>query len=188
MNAKRKIRLVYFGRLTESKHIEIVIRTLAILLKNQYSASLDLIGGCSEKYMGVLQEIITDLGMADGLITFHGQKPMSIIARILSAAHYFVFPSEEPKEGHSNALTEAMAFGVVPIVSNAGFNATICGNIELVVYDYNSESYAQKIMNIEISGKWDEYSRFAYQRIADNYTEKNASNALKEAAHYMGLI
>lgn len=188
MSVKREIKLVYFGRLTETKHVEIVIQTLGILLKNGYTSSLDLIGGCSDEYMNVLQNVIADVGIAEGLITFHGQQPMSVIAEVLSAAHYFVFPSAEPKEGHSNALTEAMAFGVVPIVSNAGFNASICGKAELVVYDYHAASYAQVIMNIEHGGKWDEYSRFVYQRIATNYTEENATKAISEAAHYMGLI
>lgn len=45
-------------------------------------------------------------------------------------------------EGHSNSLTEAMTFGVVPVVSTAGFNASIVSNEELVVSDINPERYS----------------------------------------------
>ena len=63
-----------------------------------------------------------------------GQQPFERICDELQKAHFFVFPSQEKMEGHSNSLTEAMTFGVVPIVSAAGFNASIVGknyNVQL---------------------------------------------------------
>lgn len=102
---------------------------------------------------------------------FYGRKPFSFIADVLRKSHYYIFPSAEANEGHSNSLTEAMGCGVVPIVSTAGFNASICGNANLVAKDLIPETYAEIIKKIEIEERWKEYSVFCYNRVLDNYTQ-----------------
>ena len=74
-------------------------------------------------------------------------------------------------EGHSNSLTEAMTFGVVPVVSTAGFNASIVENKELVVDDINPRNYAKVIESVIEKNVWSEYSLNVYRRIKENYTE-----------------
>ena len=68
-------------------------------------------------------------------------------------------------------MTEAMTFGVVPIVSTAGFNASIVSKSELVVADIDYHKYADVVDQIIKDGTWCEYSRFVYERVKENYTE-----------------
>lgn len=84
-------------------------------------------------------------------------------------------------EGHSNSLTEAMTFGVVPVVSTAGFNASIVSNEDLVVSDINPKRYADVIEAIIKRNVWAEYSLNVYKRIKENYTEDIVKKAIVEA-------
>ncbi|MDO5481844.1 MAG: glycosyltransferase [Bacteroidaceae bacterium] len=171
------IRLIYFGRVTESKNVNVIIETLGIIRESGFEATLDIIGGYNQEYKTVLDELAKKLNVAD-VVTFYGRKPFSFIADKLRSSHYFLFPSTERQEGHSNSLTEAMGCGVVPIVSTAGFNVSICGNDYLVVSDINAEAFAAKVISIENNGKWNEYSESAYNHILKNYTQKIVSKKL----------
>lgn len=64
-----------------------------------------------------------------------------------------------------------MGCGVVPIVSTAGFNTSICGISELVAHDFVPETYANIIMKIEFNKKWNYYSDLCYKRVLENYTQ-----------------
>lgn len=174
------INLIYFGRITESKNIDVVIKVLSILIKNGYQAKLDLIGGCSDDYKHLLIKYVNDEQIEEGTVFFHGKQAFDYISKLLSSAHYFVFPSKEKKEGHSNSLTEAMAYGVVPIVSKAGFNESICGNTRLVVSDFTAQGFADKIIEIEKAGEWSCFSHDVYERVVNNYTEVQALENIKK--------
>lgn len=188
MENNKKLHLVYFGRFSPVKNVDVVILALKCLLDARYNADLSLIGGCPDDYRARLDKIIDEAQIPQGSILFFGPQPMARIFEILSGSHYFVFPSQEPKEGHSNSLTEAMAMGVVPIVSNAGFNASICGLPELVLEEVTPEAIANKIMNIESAQRWKELSQYVYNRFKENYTETKALENIRKAASLMGLI
>ena len=64
-----------------------------------------------------------------------------------------------------------MTFGVVPVVSTAGFNASIVGNKELVVDSIDPMKYARVIESVIEKNVWSEYSLAVYRRIKENYTE-----------------
>lgn len=177
LNRPHPVKLIYFGRVTESKHVDVSIKILAMLRKNGIDAVLDIIGGYSEDYKSYLDNVVKQEDVA-AYITFYGRKPFEFIAERLRQSHYFLFPSTEKQEGHSNSLTEAMGCGVVPIVSRAGFNASICGNEDLVINGIDSKDYADKIIDIENTEKWNFYSEFVYKRVVDNYTEDIVGNRL----------
>jgi len=178
------IRLVYFGRVTESKNVDVTINVLRILRENGLDAKLDIIGGCSELYREKLDDIINNHDLNE-IVSIHGRKPFDFIAKTLRQSHYFVFPSSEVLEGHSNSLTEAMGCGVVPIVSNAGFNTSICGYNELVVDGISPQDYADIIIKIENNNEWSYYSNCVYQRVKDNYTEKIVGEKLISAINQL---
>lgn len=165
-----RIRLVYFGRVVPEKNVDVVIKTASILRKSGLNVALDIIGGYHEHYKQELDTICLNEGIND-IVTFYGRKPFPFIAEILWQSHYYIFPSAEANEGHSNSLTEAMGCGVVPIVSSAGFNASICGNSELVAKDLTSSTYADIILSIEAHNTWSYYSSQCYNRVIDNYTQ-----------------
>ena len=184
--SKEQINLIYFGRITASKNIDIIIKTLSIIMKRGVNARLDLIGGYAEEYKKVLNDCIQKENLSEDNVIFHGVQSLNCISEKLKNAHYFVFPSTEIKEGHSNSLTEAMAFGVVPIVSNAGFNKFICGDDRLVVSTFSPNAFAEKVINIEESGEWDFFSHFVYKRIINQFTETQATEVLKEVLRILG--
>lgn len=172
-----QIKLLYFGRVVPEKNVDVVIKTAALLKQKGYDVVLDIIGGCSADYLEKLNKVIAVEKMED-IVFFHGRKPFSFIADVLHKSHYYIFPSAEANEGHSNSLTEAMGCGVVPIVSKAGFNESICGNSNLVADDLFPETYASIVENIEHASKWKYYSSFCYDRVVNNYTQSIVSKKL----------
>ena len=171
------VKLIYFGRVTESKNIDVVIRTLSLIRNEGIEAVLEIIGGYNEEYKKTLDFVASEEGVYE-YVTFYGRKSFDFIAEKLRQSHYFVFPSTEKQEGHSNSLTEAMGCGVVPIVSTAGFNASICGNPDLIVDNVKAEFFAKRIIDIEKSGRWKQYSEYVYNRIINNYTQHIVSQNL----------
>ena len=163
------IRLVYFGRVAGSKRIDVVLKTAAELNKRGYKTWTTVIGGYQEDYRKELEGLARGLRLHD--VAFLGQQKFETIRDELQKAHFFVFPSQEKMEGHSNSLTEAMTFGVVPVVSTAGFNASIVSKPELVVEGIDARRYAGVIERIIREGTWGAYSRFVYARARENYTE-----------------
>ncbi len=166
----RPIKLIYFGRVTESKNIDVIIDTLGCLRRNGLDAYLEIIGGYNEDYRKILDKKVADNMVVDRVV-FYGRQLFSFIVEHLRFSHYFVFPSTEKQEGHSNSLTEAMGCGVVPVVSIAGFNESICGSKDLIVKDLDGVAFANRIMNIEKTNNWKIYSEFVYSRVIDNYTQ-----------------
>lgn len=173
----KPVKLIYFGRITEQKNVDVIIDTLAIVRKKGVDAVLQLIGGYNEEYHRLLVNKIKESHL-ENYVEFFGRKPFDFIAQKLREAHYFIFPSEEKQEGHSNSLTEAMGCGVVPIVSTAGFNASICGFPELVIESISPERFADKVVEIENDYSWGKWSEKVYQRIKNNYTQKIISKKL----------
>ncbi len=172
-----KIKLIYFGRVTKSKNVDITINVLSHLRKNGINAELDIVGKCDAEYQQYLNSIIQSQNL-DNSVHMHGRKDFSEIAKLLCSAHYFLFPSEEKQEGHSNSLTEAMGCGVVPIVSRAGFNASICGDESLIVDQIDAKAYADKIIEIEKNNLRQYYSDKVYNRILANFTQSKVAKSL----------
>lgn len=175
------IRLIYFGRVSESKNVDIVIKVAYELEKVGYNTLTTIIGGYTEKYKSKLNQVIQECDLGENKIQVLGQQPFERICDELQKAHFFIFPSQEKMEGHSNSLTEAMTFGVVPVVSTAGFNASIVDNKVLVVSDIDPKKYARVIEGIIRKGVWSEYSLNVYRRIKANYTEDIVSKAMIDA-------
>jgi glycosyltransferase involved in cell wall biosynthesis len=98
----------------------------------------------------------------------------------LADKHFYIFPTTEPREGHSNALTEAMAWGLIPVATDIGFNRTVIDDDMLIVKQLSSKSFADIIANIIDNGRIQELSERAYHRIQSNYTEDIVYNRLKE--------
>lgn len=183
------MKIVYFGRIARSKNIGVIIEAYSILAKRQVRCSLTLIGYYEYSYMEELKAFIRDLGLEGENIVFTGGMSFDELSKMLDEFHYFVFPSNEKKEGHSNSLTEAMAYGIVPVASSAGFNERIIDAPELIVNDHNPERYADIMQHIWDSGEWINYSRRVYERVRSNYSEtivkQIIKNTLENNAHLL---
>lgn len=163
------VKLLYFGRVSESKNINVVLEVAGELESRGYVTETIIIGSYQEEYKKYLDDLVQKMNLKN--IRFLGQQKFDIIRDELRRSHFFVFPSQEKMEGHSNSLTEAMTFGVVPVVSTAGFNASIVSKPELVVVNIDYKEFANVIDQILKKGTWSEYSQFMYERVKENYTE-----------------
>lgn len=108
-------RVLFAGRMIESKGIFDVLRATRILLDSGYlSVSLVLAGGGTEEEVGDIQKAIRQLGV-ESSVRLCGQLSPDEMAREFEASDLFAFPSYYP-EGFPRVLYEAMMFGV-PIVT-----------------------------------------------------------------------
>lgn len=178
---RTECRLVYFGRITPAKNINVMIDTCSILHEHGVMVTLDLIGGYSDSYKTELENKIQKSGISDNRIRFWGRKEFEEFFSYLKTCHFFLFPSSEPREGHSNSLTEAMGGGIVPIVSDVGFNRQVVNDDRLVIPYIDASVYANVILEIWRSGKWEHYSYKMYSRIKEQFIESIVRETLLKA-------
>lgn len=177
----RKCRLVYFGRIVPAKNIDLMLDICGVLHDRGISLALDLIGGYSDMYKHKLEMKIKKMGIPADCIHFWGKMEFEAFFSYLKTCHFFLFPSDESREGHSNSLTEAMGCGIVPVVSDIGFNRQVVDADELVVADTNVSSYVDIVYKIWTTGQWENYSRRMYSRVAENFTESRVKETLLAA-------
>ena len=146
---KDQLNLCYFGRITPEKKVDVVIKAFNLLCQRYDDVYLTIIGGSgySEQYVKDIDDMIGASPYRSHIIR-KGLTPFAEIKGIMQSQHFFVFPSKERCEGHSNSLNEAMAQGLIPVVSDYHFNRAIVGDDRLIVDGYEPQSYAEKIIQI----------------------------------------
>lgn len=103
-------RLVFVGRLTTEKHIDVVLRAIA-QLDPALDVTFDIVGGGDQRRN--LEQLTHQLGL-DDRVTFHGRTSDQELRALLTRASAFVIASIA--ELQSIATLEAMASGL-PIVA-----------------------------------------------------------------------
>jgi glycosyltransferase involved in cell wall biosynthesis len=104
------IRCIYLGRLDPEKSIDLMIRGFA-QLDDQSGVSLTIVG--DGECRSELEALVIELGL-QGSVRFIGA--VADVTASLQTADVFV--STSISEGMSNALLEAMSFGLMPLVSD----------------------------------------------------------------------
>lgn len=160
------IRLIFLGRVVPEKGIETALATADALKVAGLSVHLDVVGDGEASYIEALAE-----RTKDHPVSWHGPLAPDAVRRHLAAAHFFIFPTRHPGEGHSNALTEAMAQGVVPICSENGFNRSVVADTGAVLpLDAAPSDYANALAEIWRSRAWRSRSDAARTRVLRNFT------------------
>ncbi len=184
----KKIELVYFGRFSPSKQIDFIVDICACLKQKNSNFHIELIGELDMTYSSFddrsfLQKVKKkiDENKLEDVISFSSSKNHADLMKILSRKHFFLFPTKEKREGHSNSLTEAMACGVVPLASTYGFNKSIIGIEKLVIETFDASLYAERVLSIWQSGEWASLSEEVYEKVLNNYTESKVSPMLINA-------
>lgn len=116
----RPARIVFVGRLHRQKGIDTLLRALRLLLADRGADAVRLILVGDGPERANLEELAGHLGVAERT-EFVGI--VDDAAPYLSDADIFVLPSHA--EGLSNALLEAMAFGIPAVVSNVPGNSDV---------------------------------------------------------------
>ena len=175
-----RINLFYFGRVSKQKNVDIVVDTFNILAAKYSNIYLDIVGNYTEPvYAEDIRRRISSSEYANR-ITMHPACSHDRLKEHLADKHFYIFPTSEPREGHSNALTEGMAWGLIPVATDIGFNRAIVGDDMLIVKQLSAKAFDDIIANVVDSGKIQEQSERAYYRIQSNYTEDIVYNRLKE--------
>lgn len=175
-----RINIMYFGRVSKTKNVEVAIDAFIKIASKYENAYLDIVGNCPEpKYADMIRNKIAASGYADRVKMYPACNHAQLKVH-LKDKHFYLFPTSEPHEGHSNAMTEAMAWGLIPIATAQGFNRSVVNNDNLIVNELSSLAFSKAIEKILEKNKLTEYSNMVYQRVMDNYTEKRAYINLRE--------
>lgn len=181
---KDNIGLLYFGRVAPNKNIDVILNTFELLCQRYDNLHLTIIGGVgqSKAYAYMIDQRIANSPYKTK-ITRMGITPFETIKEIMQTQHFFVFPSKERAEGHSNSLNEAMSQGLIPIVSNYHFNRSVVGDDRLVVDGFDAKNYAERIESILNQDNLNELSEKMWKRVKNQYANKiilnNISKELK---------
>ena len=168
---KDTVRIVYFGRIHKDKNILFIIEVFEKLCEKANNIVLSIIGtGAGDYSQSVSQRI--DLSPYKDRIYRMEKQSHDGLKGILKEQHIFIFPSVEKREGHSNSLNEAMAWGVVPVVSNNNFLPSIVNDDSLVSISLDIQSYV-KIIEKLINDKslLRQKSEQVFKRVKINYTQ-----------------
>lgn len=106
------LRLLFVGALDTNKG---VLRALDIVRRVQSSgvnAQFEVVGDGPER--PALERRIVEFGMT-AAVTLHGWLPRTVLGEIYARNHLFLMTSQS--EGWPKVLSEAMAYGVVPVAS-----------------------------------------------------------------------
>jgi len=137
------MRVVFMGRLYEDKGVVTLAKAVARIARRT-AVRLDLIGPSEAGVERQIRRIIDAEGLAD-VIVMHGAMPTKDRLLALAAqGHVYALPTFRPTEGHSNALTEAMAIGLAVVTCDQGFCAdVVSGGAGVLVPQRDSDALAK---------------------------------------------
>jgi glycosyltransferase involved in cell wall biosynthesis len=175
--------IAYAGRLVPEKGLEVLLDACRALCERGLSPALRIAGEGDPLYLSDLRQRYADLD-----VQWLGPLPANRVLALFLDAHFFLFPSRHHGEGQSNALTEAMACGCVPVVSRHGFNASVTGSAGVVLDPHASPNqYAEEVAAIWAQQHdWRERSRQARERMAQLFDTQAVVAGLLN--HYRGLL
>lgn len=107
------LRFVFVGRVEEAKGVRYALEIIAFLTEKGVAAQFDIIGDGPERMH--FEETAKHLNVSANVV-FHGWKPRQEVNDFYRTAHFMLFPSYS--EGWPKVLSEAMAYGVVPLASD----------------------------------------------------------------------
>ncbi len=160
-------RFVFAGRVEQEKGIPQLVEAFAKIAARYEKVRLDIFG--SGPMVEVLKARVLELGMYS-CIRFKGV--VSDRDQIYGGGTFFVLPSDS--EGMSNALLEAMAYGVVPIITmvSGATDLVTPGESGFLLPDNRQESIeaALEAAMATDNGTWRSLSERAWQKMRLNYS------------------
>lgn len=139
------INLIYFGRITQAKGVDVILKMMPLLGDN-YRLYL----------AGQLGADIYPERLNINNVVFLGPLSPIQLEDILNKAHIFVFPTQWYGEGQSNSLIEAMQHGIIPITSDQGFCKDVVDDCGIVLpIGSNENDYKNAVLTVSKSNMED---------------------------------
>ena len=173
------INLIFFGRIEQTKNPLLIVDATSLLQQKYKNITLTIIGNGEKELIEKVRDEMHDKLSYGSYHLISGCQHHELQSKLLDK-HFYIFPSEQPREGQSNAVTEAMSFGIIPIASPQGFNHSTIGTDELIVEELTAKAYASLVCRIIEEDKIEYYSKFVRDRFMNNYTEKVVFERAKE--------
>ena len=142
------LRLLYIGRLLRLKHVETVVRSLAVLRSGGLEARLTIVGNGPER--DALGRLVKKLGLGDW-VEFRSAVKIEEVREVMRQHDFLVFASNA-MEGWGCVVQEALTEGV-PVVGTyeAGASAAILPETQLF-HCGDSRELARKIVALQTAG------------------------------------
>lgn len=173
------VRLVYFGRFARNKRIDLVIKTVDALRHLKIPCSLTLIGDGDGIDISEHKEIAKRLKIEYCMNWLPWMERKALLEK-LRYYHFFIFPTENPREGQSNALIEAMAQGIVPVCSDQGFNREVVGRAGVILKSNSPVDFAEAVANIWSGKEWSEMSAKCSNNVRRRFASERTESCLKQ--------
>ena len=174
------LKLLYFGRISKTKNVDLILDATKIIVERIKDVELEIVGNFVESnYREVLYSKVDKLGL-QSIVTFKPACSHESLRDILRDNIFYLFPTSETHEGHSNAVTEAMAWGVIPIATPQGFNRSVINNGSLIVEELTPKAFAERVIQIVENGEVEKLSLSMYNRCINLYTAETAYISLKK--------
>lgn len=166
-----EVNFCFFGRIGKPKNV-----LISIEIYNQFCAAhpelktgLTIVGsGENKEYLQKVDVAVKNSPYSSTIKQF-GNSPYDFLVEMMQNQHFYLFPTEEKAEGHSNALNEAMSQGVIPIACDYHFNKTVIGEDYLVVKGYDPAAYVKAIENVISNIDMEALSEKLYKRVKERY-------------------
>jgi glycosyltransferase involved in cell wall biosynthesis len=171
----------YAGSLKPEKGIRTILEACKVLSDEGFDVDVRLAGLGPATFVEELRGDYPELP-----VTWLGALPSDRVLDLFRTSHFFMFPTTHRGEGQSNALTEAMACGCVPIVSDHGFNASVVGDCGVVLAPGSDAAvYAKALRAIWECGEWQALSQKSRDHIRDCFSSVEVIDDL--LVHYNSL-
>lgn len=176
-DSDRPLRLVYIGRIKETKGLDDLLSAVDALNADDERVSLDVFGHFLEgdDYRERFIETCRDTTNA----TFHGKLEGDVIRR-LRDFDAFVFPSYYPGEGFPGALIEAFAAGCLVVATDWNYNDQLVADGEdgLLFEPQNATDLQTKLAwLLEHPARVDQFKRQSWKK-AQRYSVETVTEQL----------
>jgi len=108
------LRLLFVGAVNEKKGVGRALEIVRRLINHGLQVSLEIVGDGPQRASFEARAALCTQGRN---VTFYGWLPRPALGPFFQRAHLMLFPSDS-SEGWPKVLSEAMAYGVVPVASD----------------------------------------------------------------------
>ena len=122
---KEKNSVLYVGRITPIKRLEVLVEAVRLLKKQGTYLTLHLIGGPDVRYAEYYTQLKKDTADLEerGVVVYHGQIPNADMPKWYNK--YEILVNVTPSGSFDKTVLEAMASGTLPVTSNSNFSSFV---------------------------------------------------------------